>query len=364
MERGWWLLAAVVLVALLVVSGGLSGDQSAAGRGEVEIGGLYNISNGTQLWPYTSTAHDVETRTLPINVYVNKSPAATRDILVGDAQHWDEVDVEQVGGEPSYEVARWGAASGANRYAAIYSDGSGSVWLGEEFQLEDGRYLGTREHVRIYGRFDGSWSAIQAHGEYWDWFRLRHTVVDLDRARDGVVGDLSTGGDVTVIERDRPPERVVLVGAALAVVAGRRRLSRNHLAAFGPGAVYLGVRSTGIALESILPVVPPKAIVGILYPFFLVGIPTVAYYSTRWTGSETPPVTLAIVTSLGFALALVVDGVAMGIHDPSSQLIALRMGAAIAVGLVAAAGTVDGPDVGPGAILWLAAIAFPLVGLV
>ncbi|MGM0398901.1 MAG: hypothetical protein ACQEQY_07895 [Halobacteriota archaeon] len=364
MERGWWLLVAVALVALLVLSGGIPGDQSGSGRGEVEVRGLYNVSNGTQLWPYTSTAHDVETRTLPINVYVNKSPAETRDILVGDAQHWDEVDAEREGDGESYSVARWGAATGADRYAAVYADGTGSVWLGEEFQLEDGRYLGTREHIRIYGRFDGSWSAIQAHGEYWDWFRLRHTVVDLDRARDGVVRDLSTGDDVTVIERDSPPERVVLVGAALAVVAGWRRVSRNHLAAFGPGAVYLGVRSTGIALEGILAVAPPKAIVGVLYPFFLVGVPTVAYYWIRWVETDTSPVTAAVLTSLGFALALVIDGMAMGVYDPSLQLIAVRMTAATALGLIAAAGSTDGPTVGPGATLWLFAITLPLVGLV
>lgn len=358
-RRSWWLLA-FVGVLVLVLTAGLPG-QFPTVETAPESAGTYDLDDGTQLWPFTSKETDVATRTLPINVLVDASPARTRAMLAGGSTDWESA--EPAADAETYSVGRWGRAAGADRYTAVYSESDGPVWNAERYQLADGLYLGDRQHVRLYGPVDGDWTAIQAHGEHWDWFRLRHTVDDLVLARDGVVDDLENRGQVTVIERNAPPRRVVLFGAAVAILFGRR-LSAGAMAGLGPGALYLGVRAGGIAIESVAVGIPPKAIVALLYPVIVVGIPALAYLSTRGVDPGAPPTRSFAVAAGAFAGILVLDGIAMGVSAPTVRTIAFRAVATLAVGLLAAAGTRSGPGVRVGAILWGIAIAAPLWGIV
>ncbi|MFW5903533.1 MAG: hypothetical protein ACOCS7_02215 [Halolamina sp.] len=354
----WWGLALFGVTALLLTTG-LSGQSPAVER-PPDPSGTYELEDGNRLWPYTSTRLDVSGRTLPINVFVPTSPERTSAMLAGGPGDW-KTD-EPAADAETYSVGRWGKAAGADRFTARVPAAADPVWMSETAQLADGHYLGEREHVRIYGPENGEWSALQAHGEHWDWFRLRHSVDDLENARDGVTAALAARTDAPVEDREEPPRRVVLVAGVALLLAGRRRLGGSVTAAMWPGALYLGVRATGIALESALPWAPPKAIVVVLYPFVVLGIPLAAYYAVTRRAGETGPRTAFVLTAGAFALALFLDALAMGVTAPSVRLLVFRSVAVVAVGLLAAAGTSDGPSRGPGLLVWSFAVLLPLTG--
>ena len=359
-RRVWWWLALLGIAALLLTTG-LPG-QSPTVDSAPEPAGTYELEDGTVMWPYTSKTLDVAGRTLPINVVVTASPAETQTLLAGGSADWEPN--EPAAHAETYAVGRWGAAAGADRFTAVFQADDSPVWLSEDSQLADGHYLGSREHVRVYGLENGRWSALQVHGEHWDWFRLRHTVDDLVMARNGVIDDLERGAAVTVEERDSPPRRVVIVAGALLVLAGRRRASRTATVAHWPAALYLAVRATGIAVEAAAPWAPPKAIVAVLYPFVVLGIPIAAYASMQRTTTGTGPRTAFVLAGGTFALALVLDGLAMGATAPTVRMLVYRSVAILAVGLLAAAGTENGPRSGIGLGVWAVAIVLPLGGLV
>jgi len=114
----------------------------------MEVDGEY------QIWPYTSKSESVEGRTLAINVVFRDDGEAVREALEArpDAD-WQETDDEETDAEPDLVrdivVRDWEDAHGSTRYT--YFEGpSGGAWVTESFELHDGEYLGSRDHIRAY----------------------------------------------------------------------------------------------------------------------------------------------------------------------------------------------------------------------
>lgn len=365
--RAW---AAIALLTMAALAGAVEVPGTNPSVVESEEPSLVDLQNESQIWPYTSRAASFDSRTLAVNVLVYASPGQTYWVLTREAPtEWEEAPPDA--GEERVDEARWGEASGATRYTYVEYGGEGE-WLVERYQLAVGDYLGSRMHVRAYGRIGGNWTALQAHNEYWDWFRLRHTVTDVSKAQAAVETDLERGADANVFEPERPPPLgVLLSGLVIAAVTARvRRRVRGYNAlqaapALATGGTYLAVRALGIAAERAVPVLPPKVIAAVLYPVIAFGVPILAYAATRWsTDHEHDPLEAFAVAAAGLALALAIDAVAMGATVLSTRVLLHRAAVVLAVGLVAAAGADEGPHWVIGGGLWVLALAAPLAGLV
>ena len=148
------------------------------------------VEDGSYLWPYTSRGETVTQRTLAINLIVHGPDDAVRRSLTDRTSF--EFDQEQPEGDEPDEHGvvvddrglEWADAHGAVRYSYVDASprGEDAVWMTEAYQLHSGSYLGERYHVRAYTHPEEDWTAIQAHTDYWDWFRLRHTVPDIHEA--------------------------------------------------------------------------------------------------------------------------------------------------------------------------------------
>ena len=208
------LLLAAQSAGFVGVSGDLFDGDVTEPDGVEEARSVHLIAVGDgqdRLWPFTSREQSFDTLTLPINVVVEGNPARVRSLLLyaHDAK-WDETNEswqfspgEQV---PEDGVNRpWGSAAGADRYTYVDTGESGGIWIDESMQLHDGTYFGSRIHLRLYGggRPGDSWTAIQAHRDYWDWFRLRHTVTSLAGPQHTVERDLMKQPTVVSVKRER-----------------------------------------------------------------------------------------------------------------------------------------------------------------
>lgn len=190
------------------VDGGTTTPDGAAAAESVHLVSVGDEHD--QLWPFTSRARSFDTLTLPINLVVEGDPARVRSLLVYSTDaRWDETD--EVWKEASSEGdaadptgRTWGSATGADRYTYVETE-SGGFWADESMQLHEGTYFGSRIHLRLYGAggHGHSWTAIQAHRDYWDWFRLRHTVTGLDGPRHTVERDLADQPAVVDVRRER-----------------------------------------------------------------------------------------------------------------------------------------------------------------
>jgi hypothetical protein len=129
------------------------------------------------IWPYTSRSRSVAGRTLAINVVVRGEPGRVRTALQDRSDvNWTTVEGDADVTDEVVDQSPWRAARGAARYTYVTSDPEvRGEWVRAEYQLGTGAYLGRRVHVRAYPTPSGNWTALQAHEEYWDWFRLRHT---------------------------------------------------------------------------------------------------------------------------------------------------------------------------------------------
>ncbi|WP_411968999.1 hypothetical protein [Haloferax sp. YSSS75] len=218
-------ILAVVIVVFVLVAGAqstglvgvpndlLDGDVAEPdGVEEARHVELIPVGDGQdRLWPFTSRARSFDTLTLPINVVVEGNPARVRSLLLysHDAK-WDQTNEswESAAGEqvPESRVGTpWGSATGADRYTYVDVGESNGIWIDESMQLHDGTYFGSRIHLRLYGggRPGDSWTAIQAHRDYWDWFRLRHTVTSLSGPQHAVERDLLGQPTVVEVRRER-----------------------------------------------------------------------------------------------------------------------------------------------------------------
>jgi hypothetical protein len=400
----------LVVAGLLLVSAvsGVGAIDDAAPADLVVVG----TENGSSLWPYTSAGQTTERRTLAINVIAVGDPDDVERHLRRGDEDWrarpapglDEDRQTEFGGIDE-EAIPWRTAHASTRYTYVRpADGSSGRWVEESYQLYDGAYLGARYHIRAYESPDESrWTAIQAHREYWDWFRLRHTVTGTSDARRHVEVDLRDepfvdrvwrryldnegpfgDGWATVIEFVAGIVPLVLAsrGRSL-VVRGRsngrtwleqqRHRVRDYLRRRGPEtlrasalalaivAIYLGVRFGGITAEETFRTVSPKVIAGVLYPVVAVGLPAVAVVGGRRLSLENA----FLAGVLGLATAFFLNYAALGVTSLPITLIVHRLALVLAIGLIAAGGAHGRRSeltwLGGGG--WLVALLFALAGM-
>ena len=418
--RRWVLVAAAAAILVVLLTAGVAHYVGGGGPGDQTVDTIRTvepIENGSELWPYTSRAADFRGRTLAINV-----------IAIGPGEHvraefrrqveanWTTRSIDGPGNATAAgngtvanvtervleivdEEVVWLPAEGATRYTYVRSVEGAGQWLTESYQLYDGTYLGTRHHVRAYRSPSDPWTAMQAHREYWDWFRLRHTVTSIrdtqqyvdaqfldDRRVEGVYrvhldNGASQDGDgwATVIEF------AAVVGLTLGVGRDWRldRLldrSRTWLASDDAGSVvrvgvlvvamagiYLAVRVGGVALERQFGGVSPKLIAAALYPVLALGLPVAAYVLSRDLEAEDAFAGAVVGLVAGF----VVEYGYLGLEVIPVSLLLHRVALVLALGLIAAAGALSSLAVagwtrllGLGVAGWVVALGLPLLGVV
>lgn len=354
----------VILVLLLLTvslaDGGGPTEPAPSGDSTVE---LVPVENNNSLWPYTSKGRVHASRTLAMNVLVGEDPETVARILRGlPERDWqptnESVEEPNVSVDTGDEVVelQWQDAHGSTRYTYVDWNGVGR-WLSEYDQLHEGWYLLERDHVRIYAVDDGGdWTALQVHQEYWDWFRLRHTVTDVSASRDRLVDELTDrsyrvtrliegdgrhSGPLTVLERG------TVLGILLGVATTRRRLEEIvdrvgteldrspglSMAAF-VFAVPLAVRSAGVLGELLIAPHSPKFVAAVLYPFLVLGLPVGVFLLAR----NTRPLRAFPLVATAFLLAVGVDFAIVGARPPPGVVFDRTLLAAGLATLAAAAG--------------------------
>lgn len=302
----------------------------------------------------------------------------------------------------------WRDAHGAVRYSYVDTKPGegGGQWIEESYQLRSGPYLGSRLHVRAYASPTNDWTALQVHEDYWDWFRLRHTVPDTRESANKIesefigkpyVDDVSreyyginggrSDGWLSVIELSsaaiilsRFPGIVALTAGGLFGVvsadtrmkaerAGRRFAQEVYEQRGGIalaavlGGVILGVRVGGIAIETTFPEVHPKLIVALLYPLLAFGLPAIAAIG-RFTRDIDPTAAFGFVV-VGVGTAFVVDFGMIGVNAVPIGLVLHRTGLLIALGLIATGSAISGGEGRQvslvGATAWLVGLVWPLL---
>lgn len=404
----------ILLLVLLVTTGSsvlaatMSGDAEPYALEEEVVA----LEDGSELWPYTSRTTTFEERTLSINLIIYGDARLAEFILRADPQReWREVDEEREDIAPAEEiedhmnesVIGLGQAAGADRWIWLETKEEGGMWLPESYQLEKGDYLGERDHLRAYvDPQEGSWTAIQAHKEHWDWFHLRHTVhsvedsqlsvekefIDrgfvehLQRSRFGNDRSADADGWVTIVILDDEFMTIITgflvflvggVGARVGSLDLATRLREEPGLGIGIralGAVisivvtYHAVRFGAIGLERQFPGLDPKLMVRSFYPFLVVGLPVVAYLSTRKLDA-----TLAFsAATIGFVVAIFIDYSYLGVVRIPLETFVHRGSLAVAIGMIAAGAseTARGSSerrgfVRTGVLLWMVAVAIPVV---
>ncbi len=394
--------AAVAALVVVVVGLALSGlfepgteeptiDGPAVEERTVQSASLVAIDGEYDLWPYTSRSESVDGRTLAINVVFLADGGATRNALTARSDvDWEETDEVESDADPDMVretiATDWEDAHGSVRYS--YFEGpDGGEWVAETAEFHDGTYLGARDHIRAYESPDGAYTAVQVHEEYYDWFRLRHTVTDIDdpavrledefiaanatvtREHRGIDGGWSDGW-LSMIEL---AALVPLAGVLLrrrtreATVETARRFRSEvtrHADAITLGvalaAVVVGVRAAGIGLEVAYPSVAPKAIAAPLYLVIAIGLPAlVVAVADR---CEPTAAFLGVFTGLG--AGFLVDFAGMGVAVPP-DLIVHRVAMLSALGLVAVGrAAADRPLLVVGLVAWAVGLGLPLADVI
>lgn len=377
--RGYGVLVGgLALLVLVVAAHGIAVPDGTGGEPQVEIVGSEDgrllvepVANESRLWPYTSTNRAVEGRTLGINVLVygdhDRVEARFRSgrALDWEDEPFEEGDFNETGVlRETVRSVLWREAHGSDRYVYVESGGTGE-WLPESYQLVQGTYLGERTHIRAYESPNPGeeWVAMQAHDEYFDYFRLRHTVTSTNRAQrraesefldddrvtvsqaflDNASG-FDSDGWVTVIEFVAALSVAGLAGPALAVrwaVRGRiadrlgplaRYRLREGLLAAAVVFLYVGVRVVGVVLEGQFPGTDPQLLAGVLYPVLAGGLPIAAAVLAR--PLEVDDAFLAATGAVGVAALL--DFAQVGITAIPRHILLHRVLLAISLGLIAA----------------------------
>ena len=408
-------VAVVVLASAYLLAGSVGffpGDEPADDIATVDEDRLIQpADNGSYLWPYTSRSESVDGRTLAINVIIHADPEQTQQALTDSASlDWEPLDDDEADADPdSYELSvedgvDWDDADGSTRYSYIDTtpNGGDAEWVDESYQLHSGTYLGTRQHIRAYYSTDDEWTAIQVHEEYFDWFRLRHTVTDIHEPARTIEDDFIGQPFVTDVSRTHyglsggwsdgwiSSIELAIVGLLSTVLArdtrtavgrvgrdlGKWAVVNRHgfLLAAALAGLLLGVRAAGIALESVVSGYSPQYIAGLLYPLIVFGPPVLV----GLLAPRLRPLGAFGFTVVGLGAGFVYDFAAIGVGIVPIQLILHRVGLLVALGLLAVAvvnshnsgrfsetGSVDEPD--PPLILlaglaWLVGLGLPLFG--
>ena len=433
----------LALAGTYLVAGGLGLPTQTAGEApELNRSKLVQpADDGSYLWPYTSRKESPGGRTLATNLVVLGDDERVRQILMErSALDWElstetngtgtnesaatttttNVTAGQAQVQPiefDRSVISWNDAHGSTRYSYIDArpNGGQATWVDEAFQVHAGNYFGSRHHIRAYTLPETDWTAIQIHREYWDWFRLRHTVTDIRDSRTRLEKDFigqpyvrTVGREYYGIERGWndgwlseielvPGLAVLLFGGLLTretrqslVDEGRRlvRWSGRHVRGFALAAalatVYLGVRSVAVVLELAVPDVDPRVFLAVLYPALAIGLPVVAFSLaqpfgatsrfervqrvSRWLGPRLAPLAAFGFVVAGLGGAFVLDFGGLGVRAIPVQLALHRVGLTVALGLVAAGATrIDERGAGllvVGSAGWLLGLLMPLLGYV
>ncbi|SEP25835.1 hypothetical protein SAMN04487948_1288 [Halogranum amylolyticum] len=420
-------ITVVVLLALLVVSPGLVAPHAAEevprkGPDDVKLVTVSEESDA-RLWPFTSRQRSFESLTLPINAVVRAENSRVVSQLRRSGSDWELADDEWqgVGDEAEPVVVEgtdvtWDETTGATRYTYVAAPGSAGGWTAETAQLHDGTYFGSRYHLRLYegGTGGDRWTAIQAHHEHWDWFRLRHTVgslsvaqqqfeteyfgaaytADVGRERFANGGISDADGWVSTVDlrplsvtelRPLSAASVLSVGLLLfGSVVGRASATwrsmvdhvttvlsdetgqRSALLFAALLSLPLFVRSAAVFAETAVGVLPVKLVAGTLYLVLAVGVPAVALALPR----EGEPFDWAGIAILGLGVGFVLDYQSIGIDVLPIAVVLHRLTVLAAVGFLAAgasrptAETTWNSSAKIGLVTWLCLLAWPLfVGL-
>ena len=396
MKRAPVVVALLAVVGVgLVLSGFFAGVAEEPTVDDVADDRLIAVDGDYRLWPYTSRTRTVEGRTLAINVLFHADAEATRAAIEGDpGADWEETEPGEAAATAGDDQVRefvgrdWRDAHSSLRYSYVEGP-TGGVWLTETFELHDGAYLGVRDHLRAYESPDGAYTAIQAHEEYYDWFRLRHTVPDIDAPATRLEDEFIESDRATDVRREyrgidggrSDGWLSVIELAATAAVAGALLRSRTREAAvellgrlradaarhagaatlgLALGLVLVGVRAAGVTLEAALPGVSPKVFAAPLYLVLAAGLPALVL----WRAPRSGPTAAAVAVVVGLGAGFVADFAALGVAVPPALLVhrmaLLAALAVVAVGRAAA----DRPVAVAGLLAWVVGLALPLAGVI
>ncbi|MFC4986667.1 hypothetical protein [Saliphagus infecundisoli] len=425
MNRRYLLVAAaLVLAASYLVAGGVvdpATEPETIDRERL----VQPAENGSYIWPYTSRDRSLAERTLAINMIVHGPDDRVRRTLADqDDLEWEELDPDEETNETDdgEEPIRWNDAHGSTRYTYVDTtqQGGGSRWITESYQLHSGTYLGSRQHIRAYTTDHDEWTAIQVHQEYFDFFRLRHTVTDIQNSRNDLEGVFLDEPYVEEVRREYHAIHggwndgwlsvvelrtfgSLLAGSALGVLGlvsretardlaggGRSLLSWTHrnlrgfVLAVALAGLVVGVRSAALAIEAaLLGWITPQAAVVVLYPILALGLPVATIVLTQplerasrflrlqrvanRLGRPLEPQPAFMFAVVGLGAGFVLDFLGIGITALPIELLLHRVGLLIALGSIAA-GSARSDGVGlalfaVGLLGWGAGLGLPLLGL-
>ncbi|MBX0324327.1 hypothetical protein EGH21_14955 [Halomicroarcula sp. F13] len=387
--------------------------------------------SSARLWPYTSRGHSFSQATLPINAIVHTDATTVYQLLTSTpsgetrlywnktAQTWESGSAGQGNVSINGTGVYWSESTGSERYTFVMTNTS-SRWADATYQIHDGTYFGSRYHLRLYEGGSGTeeWTAIQAHHEHWDWFRLKHNVGSLSRAqhhleRDflgtGVVremrrerwgngGAIDADGWVTVIEprrriafgpqyrHDRPSALAPLLFFLPALALGaagslsnltadaratihrvrESRFSRYHAALFlSTLSLPLVVRTGAIAAERAYPAAQPQVVGAPFYVLLVAGLPAAAVAFGRHLRT-TDGFTLAVA---GFGTGIMADYAYLGLSVIPYGALIQRLVLLLGLGLIGAGGTRWAAERTTryrywtlGSVIWVTMLLWPLLG--
>lgn len=372
--RSHVLLIAVVLVSTVATGGWAPLDRQSTDVAEVEKPPEATLVSpggaNSSVWPYTSRSRSTADRTLALNVVVHGSPERVRRALVDRSEtNWTATQSDETVG-----ISPWRPAHGSVRYTYVTPDpNEPAEWVPAAYQLHAGTYFGSRTHIRAYPSPSSNWTAIQAHTEYWDWFRIRHTVTGVQPGAEFVERDLRDKPFVERVTREHHSNRggasggwwTVINLATLLVAASttsltRRFTRRELLLGAGLAGIVLGVRAWGLATEALFPAVTPKLFVALGYPVLAFGPPLLAV----WLSKRRPASRAAAFAMAGLAAGLALDFALLGVPQLPTRLVVHRIALVAAVGLIAFGGAREHRGVAAaGVVAWLGLLATALFGL-
>lgn len=459
-RRRLLVLGVLVLAGTYIAAGGLGVPTlNPAEENTPRDGTLVEpVENGSKLWPYTSRGKTTNQRTLATNVIIIGDDTRIRQLLTRQSKlKWElardenetaanataanettnetdfvEAPTPVAANETNITVSNdtdtqpvtvqrrglgWSDTHGATRYTYIDARNVGGKagWVREAYQIHAGEYFGSRSHIRAYTTPATNWTAIQIHREYFDWFRLRHTVTGIQPSRNSLESNFLEKPFVQEVRREYHgvnrgwndgwlSEIQLVPGVALFLLVslftrethrslqqeGKRFAGwmRDNVRGFilGGGLIglVLGVRSAGILFENTLPGVDPKAAFALLYPVLALGLPILAFVFAQPLGATSRFERLQHVAKrlgrpldpfhafgfafLGLTLAFVLDFGGIGISRIPVQLVLHRVGLACGLGLIAA-GSAHIDERGAGLLVlgivgWLVGLAMPLAGYI
>ncbi|MFC6874355.1 hypothetical protein [Halobellus marinus] len=405
-----WVLLFLLLVGVGALGSAFVGPDDVGERQEPPREQLLQpADSGTYVWPYTSRSRSVEGRTLALNVVIVGTPREVHSVLTDRSElEWSTADGDQ-GLNDSRSVSPWRSARGAARYTYVGTDADDGRWVESEYQLATGTYLGSRTHIRAYPGPSDEWTALQTHTEYWDWYRLRHSVTGVTEGARTLEGDLrnepfidsvsrvyhghgggGSDGWMTVIELTAAARVVsadpvenslvptpvggiesvpVVALAAAPLVArlarrippARREAARDAVLPLVLVGIVLGVRSVGIAAEGLFPAANPKLFAGVLYPLLIVA----PLGATILLGRGRPATRSALLAAAGLGAGFVLDLGAVGVTVVPVRLVLHRTALVGALGLFTlGVARGDRRTVAAGLLAWVGFLVGSLFGIV